>query len=409
MCSFGGHIIPQPHEKSLCYVGGETRIVVVDRNSSLSDVQSRLSRTLPSGHKFSMKYQLPNEELDSLISVTSDEDLENMIEEYDRIMATAPVKPARIRLFLFLAKPETAASMGALLDDAKSETWFVDTLNNSDLLDRGVSDSAVTDNLLDFDGMIKNYSSTNLEGQADAMRSNNQAIKNVDQEVHTTIQGSPMAETSSSFDSGLSSPSMENLPPIKVRVNENTVRLDEQFSQMHVATNGVNHIAVSKDNVCRIISDDDRSDKSMPVSLRKPPLALQRKFTDFYNLPSPESKQAGSYNLKSPDSVASDSSFTSAASITKHSDYQDPSSVSNQDNIVFAHAIVPRNHTTHPTSQIHFEQIQEPAVVPSLKQNPQAQQQFIQVPVQYVQHPATGLMQVPSYYPMYAAAPTTQK
>ena len=35
MCSYGGHIIPRPHDKSLCYVSGETRLVVVDRHSSL--------------------------------------------------------------------------------------------------------------------------------------------------------------------------------------------------------------------------------------------------------------------------------------------------------------------------------------------------------------------------------------
>ncbi|KAI9084577.1 hypothetical protein K1719_033565 [Acacia pycnantha] len=37
MCSYGSHIVPCPHEKSLCYVSGDTRIVVVDRNTSLSD------------------------------------------------------------------------------------------------------------------------------------------------------------------------------------------------------------------------------------------------------------------------------------------------------------------------------------------------------------------------------------
>ena len=77
MCSYRRHIIPRPHDKSLCYVGGDTRIVVVDRLSSLLDLSSR---TLLSGRQFALKYQLPSEQLDSLISVTTDEDLENMIE-----------------------------------------------------------------------------------------------------------------------------------------------------------------------------------------------------------------------------------------------------------------------------------------------------------------------------------------
>ncbi|KAJ0104780.1 hypothetical protein Patl1_19210 [Pistacia atlantica] len=80
MCSYGGHIIPRPHDKSLCYVGGDTRLVVVDRHSSLSSLCTRLSRSLLHGRSFTMKYQLPNEDLDSLVSITTEEDLENMIE-----------------------------------------------------------------------------------------------------------------------------------------------------------------------------------------------------------------------------------------------------------------------------------------------------------------------------------------
>ncbi|XWS50773.1 hypothetical protein CRYUN_Cryun12cG0116700 [Craigia yunnanensis] len=81
MCSFGGHIMPRPHDKSLCYVGGETRLIAVDRHCSLSAFCARLSRALLNGRPFTLKFQLPNEDLDSLVSVNTDEDLENMIEE----------------------------------------------------------------------------------------------------------------------------------------------------------------------------------------------------------------------------------------------------------------------------------------------------------------------------------------
>nr|DAD27161.1 TPA_asm: hypothetical protein HUJ06_028629 [Nelumbo nucifera] len=30
MCTYGGHIVPRPHDKSLCYLGGDTVIVAVD-------------------------------------------------------------------------------------------------------------------------------------------------------------------------------------------------------------------------------------------------------------------------------------------------------------------------------------------------------------------------------------------
>ena len=66
MCSFGGRIVPRPTDKSLCYLGGETRIVAVDRHASLADVHARLSRSLLGGSPFTLKYQLPNEDLDSV-------------------------------------------------------------------------------------------------------------------------------------------------------------------------------------------------------------------------------------------------------------------------------------------------------------------------------------------------------
>ncbi|KAJ8550884.1 hypothetical protein K7X08_000254 [Anisodus acutangulus] len=162
MCSYGCHIIPRPHDKSLCYNGGDTRIVVVDRQSSLSDLHARLSHTLLNGNNFTLEYQLLNEDLDSLVSVTTYEDLEHMIEEYDRTMlASTNLKSPRLRLFLFLDKIETAASMGSLLDDdVKSGIWF-----NADFLSRGLSDSAAVDNLLELYNIPQNDSFADLEPQ----------------------------------------------------------------------------------------------------------------------------------------------------------------------------------------------------------------------------------------------------
>ncbi|MCI32146.1 putative serine/threonine-protein kinase tsuA-like, partial [Trifolium medium] len=44
LCSYGGHIMPR--DNSLYYVGGDTRIVAVDRHSSLTHLCSHLSRNL---------------------------------------------------------------------------------------------------------------------------------------------------------------------------------------------------------------------------------------------------------------------------------------------------------------------------------------------------------------------------
>lgn len=343
MCSYGGHIIPRPHDKSLCYVGGDTRIVVVDRSSSLAELHSRLSQTLLNSRHFTLKYQLPTEELDSLISVTTDEDLENMVEEYDRTVSASPLRPSRLRLFLFLSKPETAASMGCLLADAKSETWFVDALNNAGLLTRGLSDSATEgNNIVDLDGIPKSGSVTDLKNQNEALISssdNKQPTKNPVQDFQYTIPDSQVViETTSSFDSSVSSPSMANLPPIKVRVegghnnaraNDKMFGLEEQFSQINVAPHiqkqedGLDNVATAMpphlptivginsaaqgEILGQVISDDEKLDHVAPSGIRKPPLPLQlvpRKTGDGYGLSSPDSRHAGGFNLASPDSVA---------------------------------------------------------------------------------------------------------
>nr|GME02021.1 Histidine--tRNA ligase [Ipomoea batatas] len=327
MCSYGGHIIPRPHDKSLCYVGGDTRIVVVDRSSSLAELHSRLSHTLLNGRHFTLKYQLPTEELDSLISVTTEEDLENMVEEYDRTVSASPLRPSRLRLFLFLSKPETAASMGCLLADAKSETWFVDALNNAGLLSRGLSDSATeNNNIVDLDGMIQSGSVTDLQKNH---HQNEALISSSDNNKQYTVPDSQVVietTTTSSFDSSsVSSPSMANLPPIKVRVeggglrvNDKMFGLEEQLSQINVGTqttqkqeDGLDTAAVPPTIFAinsAVISDYEKLDDGAPPGIRKPPLPLQlvpRKTGDGYGLSSPDSRHApGGFNLASPDSVA---------------------------------------------------------------------------------------------------------
>ncbi|KAG9148426.1 hypothetical protein Leryth_016923 [Lithospermum erythrorhizon] len=421
MCSYGGRIIPRPHDKTLCYVGGETRMVVVDRKSSLSDVHSRLCCTLLGGRKFTFKYQLPNEELDNLVSVTTDEDMENMIEEYDRVMSASPSKPSRLRLFLFLAKPETAASMSALLDNG--ESWFIDALNGADLLQRGVSDSAAIDNLIEFDGMLKG-------DQPDDVGDTKQMVRGVDQEVHITMPDSPMVETTSSFDSSISSPSMANIPQINATTEDGDTRLQEHLSglgeqmlQMHVASTvqpsfppdhsciatipssvGGNSTAVLLDNHRRVISPDERPDKTTSVGLRKPPLQLQpiqRTFTDPYSLPSPNSKYTGAYSLQSPESVASDGSFTSPASHSNHPVYLDPPSPAYEDNR-FPASNYSKDDIGNSSPHKQMQQANDPKMLPSLQQNVQ-QHQFVNSNAQYIQHLAPSLAPDSSYYPMYAA------
>ncbi|KAL5714950.1 hypothetical protein ACHQM5_016844 [Ranunculus cassubicifolius] len=127
MCSYGGKIHPRPHDNQLAYVGGETKILSVDRNIKFSTIVSKLSSL--SDYEVCFKYQLPGEDLDALISVTNEEDLEHMMLEYDRLYRGAGSRPARLRLFLFPINTSNQSSFSA--DDPKpSQQWFVDALNS---------------------------------------------------------------------------------------------------------------------------------------------------------------------------------------------------------------------------------------------------------------------------------------
>lgn len=220
MCSYGGRIVPRPTDKSLCYLGGETRMVVVERHASLADLSARLSTSLLSGRPFTLKYQLPNEDLDSLISVTTDEDLENMIEEYDRISAAAS-SSSRLRLFLFPAKTDSAtSSIGSLVDDSKSESWFVDALNGAMAMRMPRVASAGVNSLL------------GLEDDASVQISHSESSSKLPRHTPEVL------DNSSSFGSACSAPSINNLPPIRTRpeADQRIVGIDDQFRHMNLSS-----------------------------------------------------------------------------------------------------------------------------------------------------------------------------
>jgi hypothetical protein len=96
LCSFGGRILPRPSDGKLRYVGGETRIISIRKNITWEELTKKMSAICNQPH--TIKYQLPGEDLNALISVCSDEDLYHMIEEYqelERIQGSH-----RLRIFL---------------------------------------------------------------------------------------------------------------------------------------------------------------------------------------------------------------------------------------------------------------------------------------------------------------------
>ncbi|KAI4364673.1 hypothetical protein MLD38_020731 [Melastoma candidum] len=96
LCSYGGRILPRPSDGRLRYVGGETRIISIRRNVSWEELVRKTSAICKQPHM--IKYQLPGEDLDALISVCSDEDLQNLIEEFCELERNG--NSQRLRIFL---------------------------------------------------------------------------------------------------------------------------------------------------------------------------------------------------------------------------------------------------------------------------------------------------------------------
>ncbi|XWS22398.1 hypothetical protein CRYUN_Cryun29cG0030500 [Craigia yunnanensis] len=108
LCSFGGRILPRPNDGKLRYVGGETRIISIKKYLTWEELAWKTAAIC--NHPHTIKYQLPGEDLDALISVCSNEDLHHMIEEYFELERNGGSQ--RLRLFLVsLGEPESPSSL----------------------------------------------------------------------------------------------------------------------------------------------------------------------------------------------------------------------------------------------------------------------------------------------------------
>ncbi|KAK1604585.1 hypothetical protein QYE76_028258 [Lolium multiflorum] len=114
LCSFAGRIAPRSGDGALRYVGGQMRLISVPRAASFGDLMRKVEAvddTAPTAGGVLVKYQLPGEDLDSLVSVSCAEDYHNMLEEYDKL---APDGSAKLRVFLFPASgTDSAAASGS--------------------------------------------------------------------------------------------------------------------------------------------------------------------------------------------------------------------------------------------------------------------------------------------------------
>ncbi|XP_076924175.1 uncharacterized protein LOC143586529 [Bidens hawaiensis] len=143
LCSFGGKILPRPSDGKLRYVGGETRIKSINKNLSY---QQLIKKTFSiSNQPHIIKYQLPDEDLDALISVCSNEDLQHMIEEYDELDKSSQ----RLRIFLApLNEPESLSSYDSRsVEQSESDYEYVISVNGMTRPSLSKSSSKDLDNL----------------------------------------------------------------------------------------------------------------------------------------------------------------------------------------------------------------------------------------------------------------------
>ncbi|KAL9263924.1 putative serine/threonine-protein kinase [Drosera capensis] len=110
LCSFGGKILPRPSDGMLRYVGGQTRIAAFRRDVRFSEFAQKMVDMF--GQPVSIKYQVPDEDLDALVSVSSPDDLENMMDEYEKLAERSPDGSAKLRMFFFSSDLESSGDMG---------------------------------------------------------------------------------------------------------------------------------------------------------------------------------------------------------------------------------------------------------------------------------------------------------
>ncbi|XP_054779009.1 uncharacterized protein LOC129286930 [Prosopis cineraria] len=123
LCSHGGKILPRPGDGVLKYVGGETRVIAVPRDSTFSDFMKKVT-ALTDGEMV-LKYQLVPEDLDALVTVRSDADLQHMFDEHDRHGIGAPM----LRAFLFPSKPLVLENQSSFTEPHPSEQRYIDAIN----------------------------------------------------------------------------------------------------------------------------------------------------------------------------------------------------------------------------------------------------------------------------------------
>ncbi|XVF34490.1 hypothetical protein REPUB_Repub18cG0063100 [Reevesia pubescens] len=127
LCSFGGKILPRPSDGKLRYVGGQTRIISLRRDVSFNEFVQKLVDTY--GQPVVIKYQLPDEDLDALVSISCSDDLDNMMDEYEKVVERSSDGSAKLRVFLFSASELDPSGMVQFADLHDNGQKYVEAVN----------------------------------------------------------------------------------------------------------------------------------------------------------------------------------------------------------------------------------------------------------------------------------------
>ncbi|XWS70790.1 hypothetical protein CRYUN_Cryun03dG0079200 [Craigia yunnanensis] len=127
LCSFGGKILPRPSDGILRYVGGQTRIISLRRDVSFNEFVQKMVDTY--GQPVLIKYQLPEEDLDALVSISCSDDLDNMMDEYEKVVERSLAGSAKLRVFLFSASELDHSGMVQFGDLHDNVQKYVEAVN----------------------------------------------------------------------------------------------------------------------------------------------------------------------------------------------------------------------------------------------------------------------------------------
>ncbi|KAL6647639.1 hypothetical protein ACP70R_015076 [Stipagrostis hirtigluma subsp. patula] len=124
-CNFGGTFLPRPSDGELRYVGGERHLVQINRDVTWYELTCKTTKLIRRTHM--IKYHLPGEQLNMLISITSDDDLRNMIHECIVLQGNKE----RLTMYLFSDNDEEhhAHFLVARSSDAEKEAQFIALVN----------------------------------------------------------------------------------------------------------------------------------------------------------------------------------------------------------------------------------------------------------------------------------------